>query len=165
MTSFYDKLLTITFMISFSNLDCTLRLSQGDDKCHKERASPISYLGLIDQAQHYLWASRPNTYTTWPKNTKPKYKTQIILNNLYNLENFPLMLYFLQSDLSRFAFGPEQLVESLNRLKWAQSSKKLLIYLIVLCPLYSLTKVIGTYSITRSHTHTLTHTHMRVHTQ
>jgi len=30
--SFYDKLLTLASMTSFSNLACTPRLSQGDDK-------------------------------------------------------------------------------------------------------------------------------------
>jgi len=51
--SLYDKFLTLTSMTSFSNLACTPRLLQGDDKWHKERASP-------------------NTYTILPKSTKPK---------------------------------------------------------------------------------------------
>jgi len=45
-------------------------------------------------------------------------------------------------------FGPEQLVESPNRLKWTQSFRKLLIYPLAPCPLYSLTKEVGVYSIT-----------------
>jgi len=57
------------------------------------------------------------------------------------------MFHILQSDLSMIAFGPEQVIESPNSLKWAQSSRKLLIYPVTLCPFYSLTKVAGAYSI------------------
>jgi len=46
-----------------------------------------------------------------------------------------------------FVFGPEQLIKSLNRMRWAQSSEKLLILPLALCPLYSLINVAGVYSI------------------
>jgi len=39
--SFYDKLLTLAYRRSFSTLACTPRPSQGDDKWHMEKASPI----------------------------------------------------------------------------------------------------------------------------
>jgi len=74
-----------------------------------------------------------------------KYKTQIILNNLYNLEDFSLMLYFLQSYFFRFAFGPEQLIKSPNRVRWTQSFGKLLIHPPALCPFYSFINVVVTY--------------------
>jgi len=56
-------------------------------------------------------------YSTWPK-----YKAQIILNNLYNLEDFSLMFRVHKSDLSKVAFGPKQLVESLNGPNLLESS-------------------------------------------
>jgi len=46
-----------------------------------------------------------------------------------------------------FVFGFEQLIKSPNRMRWAQSSKKLLILPLALCPLYSLINVAGAYSI------------------
>jgi len=81
-------------------------------------------------------------YSTWPK-----YKAQIILNNLYRLEDFFLILYFLHMDFFMFVIGPEQLNKSLNRMRWAQSSGKLLILPLALCPLYSLINVAEAYSI------------------
>jgi len=57
------------------------------------------------------------------------------------------MLYFLQSDFFSFAFGPKQLIERPNRLRWTQSSEKLLIHPLARCPLYSLINVAGAYSI------------------
>jgi len=44
-------------MTSFPNLACAPRLSQGGDKWHKREL--LVLLGLLDQAQHYLWTSRP----------------------------------------------------------------------------------------------------------
>jgi len=58
------------------------------------------------------------------------------------------MLHFLHNDLFRFVFEPQQLVESSNKLKWIQSSGKLLIHPLIVCPIYSLTNVVGVYSIT-----------------
>jgi len=47
-----------------------------------------------------------------------------------------------------FVFGPEQLIKSPNRMRWAQSSRKLSIISLTLCPLYSLINGAGAYSIT-----------------
>ena len=65
-------------MTSFPSLACTLWLSQGSDKWHKERA-PLCYLDSLikpniiygPMAQKY----KAQIYSTWPK-----YKAQIILN-------------------------------------------------------------------------------------
>jgi len=57
------------------------------------------------------------------------------------------MFHFLQSDIFRVAFRPQQLIESLNMLIWAQSFGKLLIHPLALCPLYFLTDVVEAYSI------------------
>ena len=46
-----------------------------------------------------------------------------------------------------FVFGPEQLIKSPNRMRWAQSSGKFLILPLALCLLYSLINVAGAYSI------------------
>jgi len=59
------------------------------------------------------------------------------------------------------AFGTEQLVESPNRLKWTQSSRKLLIYSLARCPLYSLlTMMARAYSINLC-IHSVFHTRMK----
>jgi len=93
----------------------------------------LHYMAQIYKAQ---------VYSTWPK-----YKAQIILNNLYKLEDFSLILYFLQRDFYMFVFGFEQLIKSPNRMRWVQSFGKLLILPLALCPLYSLINVAGAYSI------------------
>jgi len=46
-----------------------------------------------------------------------------------------------------FVFGHEQLIKSPNRMRWVQSSRKLLILPLALCPLYFLINVAGAYSI------------------
>jgi len=58
-----------------------------------------------------------------------------------------MMPHDLQNDLFKVAFGPKQLVGGPNRFKWTESSEKLKIYPMALCPLYSLPKVAGAYSI------------------
>jgi len=103
---------------------------------------------------------KAQTYTTWPKNTRPKFILlgpnirpklfKTILNNLYKLEDFSLIVYFLQRDFFMFVFGLEQLIKSPNRMRWAQSSGKLLVLPIALCLLYSLINVVGAYSIITS---------------
>ena len=88
---------------------------------------------------HYMAKKyKAQIYSTWPK-----YKAQIILNYLYKLEDFSLILYFLQRDFFIFVFGPEQLIKSPNRMRWAQSSRKFLILPLTFCPLYSLIMSLG----------------------
>jgi len=79
-----------------------------------------------------------------------KYKAQIILNNLYKLEDFSLIFYFLQRDFFMFVFGSEQLIKSPNRIRWAQSSGMILILPLTLCPFYSLINDVATYFIISS---------------
>ena len=100
---------------------------------------------------------KAQTYTTWPKSTRPKFILlgpntrpklfQTIISSLYKLEDFSLILYFLQKDFFMFVFGPEQLIKSPNTMRWAQSSGKLLILPLALCPFYSLINVAWAYSI------------------
>ena len=51
------------------------------------------------------------------------------------------MLNDLRSDLFKIAFELEQLVGDPKQAQMTQSCRKLLIYPLTLCPLYSLTKV------------------------
>jgi len=104
---------------------------------------PHIIYGSLGPNLHYMAQQyKAQIYSTWPK-----YKAQIILNNLYKLEDFSLIFYFFQRDFFMLVFGPEQLIKSPNRMRWAQSSRKLLILPLALCPLYSLINVVGTYSI------------------
>ena len=96
---------------------------------------------------HYMAQKyKAQIYSTWPI-----CKAQIILN--YSKQFIQIRglllntLFFLQRDFFMFVFGLEQLIKNPNNMRWAQSSKKLLILPLALCPLYSLINVIGAYSI------------------
>jgi len=58
-------------MTSFPILTCTPSLSQGGDKWHKERAP---YATWTPSSSPTLFMDlKAQTYTTWPKNTRPKF--------------------------------------------------------------------------------------------
>jgi len=81
------------------------------------KAQHLTLHGLKYKAQIYF---------NWPK-----YKAQIILNyskQCIQLEDFSFMLHVFRSGLFIIGFGPEQIVGSPNRLRWTQSSAKLLIH-------------------------------------
>jgi len=82
--SFYDKLLTLAYiptltsMTRFSNLACTPRLSQGDDKWHKERASPYPNLDSLIMPNIIYGPQGPTLTLHGPKIQDPNYSKQFI---------------------------------------------------------------------------------------